>query len=416
MGAVPAELQRVFGLNYVQVKEVIDEMLEEGCLVYQSGVKYAYVRTFEERFRDYLESVSKQEIAELWGADPEGNWKLEVKLRCMALRLIISEQSASPTLLQRKLPIGYSQACGFIEWMEKLEFISVQTPRGRLVYITSAQLDEIIDGAPLDNDGETDGEQTSDEESEEDGVENEGDGGGDTPFTDGGGILEFSDKVDLRGMPMSDDEWDDYDNPDYLDHSDEGEKEEVDEEERKKRIDDMFDSLFGHMEKYEDDEEDYDDEDYDDEDEEDDRYFDDEQLGDADDDDYFEKQNAAWDGAFDDYDKRFKSAITRMAIVLSNIAYEKSQPVSPRVPPEHTLWENEDEFADEVMKRFERIVKSDKNMSRSDAIKKAETYLEGVRDTHDGKMMQVYERLVYEMKNFGEYAYNRLKKQFFGDE
>lgn len=372
-GAEPAELQRVFGLNYGQVREVLDEMLEEGCLVYKSGVKYAYVRTFEERFRDYLDSVSKQELSELWGVDPEGNWKLEVKLRCMALRLVISEQAASSTLLQRKLPIGYGQACGFINWMEKLEFISAQTPRGRIVYITSEQVDAIIDGTPFD----ADGEQTSEAVSKEQDDADEEDGGGDTPFNDGGGILKFSDEVDLRGMPMSDDEWDDYDNPDYLDHSDE--------------------------------DEDYDDEDYDDEDDE-------EPLGDVDDDDYFEKQNALWDKTIADFDRKIKGVITRMAIALSNIAYKKSQPVSPRVPPEHTLWDNEDEFAAIVMERFERIVKSDKNMSRADGIKKAETYLEAVRDTHDGKMMQVYERLVFEMKNFDEYAYNNLKKKYFGGE
>ena len=53
-------------------------------------------------------------------------------------------------------------------------------------------------------------------------------------------------------------------------------------------------------------------------------------------------------------------------------------------------------------------------MGQKGAVKKAETYLEAVRDTHDGKMVEVYERLVYEIKNISSYLYKQLKKQYFG--
>ena len=53
-------------------------------------------------------------------------------------------------------------------------------------------------------------------------------------------------------------------------------------------------------------------------------------------------------------------------------------------------------------------------MGQKGAVMKAETYLEAVRDTHDRKMVQVYERLVYELKNTSSYLYRQIKKHFFG--
>lgn len=112
---------------------------------------------------------------------------------------------------------------------------------------------------------------------------------------------------------------------------------------------------------------------------------------------------------------KHKQAMQNLVSVLSKIADKKKAPINADEMPLHPSWDNEDEFADVVMERMEHLIKSDKRMGQQGAVKKAETYLEAVRDTHDRKMVQVYERLVYEIKNTSNYLYGQLKKQFFGE-
>ncbi|MDE6058729.1 MAG: hypothetical protein K2G44_01665 [Clostridia bacterium] len=87
-------------------------------------------------------------------------------------------------------------------------------------------------------------------------------------------------------------------------------------------------------------------------------------------------------------------------------------PIAVDAIPVHSFWDDEEEFAQAVIERIECLVKSDMKMGRQGAVKKAEAYLEAVRDTNDRKKIQVYERLVYELKNTSSYLYGRLKKQF----
>lgn len=110
-----------------------------------------------------------------------------------------------------------------------------------------------------------------------------------------------------------------------------------------------------------------------------------------------------------------KDAMQNLVSVLNKIADKKKAPITADEMPLHPSWTNEDEFADVVMERMERLIKSDKRMGQVGAVKKAETYLEAVRDTHDRKMVQVYERVVYEIKNTSSYLYGQLKKQYFGE-
>lgn len=110
-----------------------------------------------------------------------------------------------------------------------------------------------------------------------------------------------------------------------------------------------------------------------------------------------------------------KEAMQNLVSVLNKIADKKKAPITADEMPLHPSWDNEDEFAQVVMERMERLIMSDKRMGQVGAVKKAETYLEAVRDTHDRKMVQVYERVVYEIKNTSSYLYGQLKKQFFGE-
>ncbi|MDE7452875.1 MAG: hypothetical protein K2N22_00520 [Clostridia bacterium] len=77
------------------------------------------------------------------------------------------------------------------------------------------------------------------------------------------------------------------------------------------------------------------------------------------------------------------------------------------------LWESEEAFDAAVKERIIKLVKSDIKMGKSGAVKKAEQWLEAVKDTSDKKMIKVYEELVEVIKNTSNYLYAQLKKQIF---
>lgn len=105
-----------------------------------------------------------------------------------------------------------------------------------------------------------------------------------------------------------------------------------------------------------------------------------------------------------------KNAAQNLVNALSRVAEKKSAPVTCEDAPGWSLWSDK-EFEEVIIERLERIIKSDRRMGRQGAIKKAETYLEAVRDTHDRKMVQVYERIVYELKSITDVFYRQLKKE-----
>lgn len=102
--------------------------------------------------------------------------------------------------------------------------------------------------------------------------------------------------------------------------------------------------------------------------------------------------------------------------VILKIIEIKSQPVSAFNEPDRSLWQDDDEFNAEVFSRIEKLVQSDRKMGLKGAIKKAETYVEAVRDTHDRKMVQLYENIVYRLKSTTNYQFNLVKKYLFPDE
>ena len=114
-------------------------------------------------------------------------------------------------------------------------------------------------------------------------------------------------------------------------------------------------------------------------------------------------------------DAGFKAQAQILKSTLHSIMDKKSENTSADNVPAHWLWPDEEVFVQTVLNRMELLIKSDKKMGQRGAVKKAEAYLEAVRDTNDEKMVQVYERLVYEVKNTSSYMYCQLKKQFFAE-
>lgn len=108
-----------------------------------------------------------------------------------------------------------------------------------------------------------------------------------------------------------------------------------------------------------------------------------------------------------------REAAQKLVDILSAVRDEKSAPVTPYKAPDISLWEDdEEEFTNAVTERLERLIKSDENMDLQAAIDKAECWLEAVRDTHDRRMVQVYEWLVYELKGHNRFSYEFMKKRF----
>ena len=251
------------------------------------------------------------------------------ELRYKALKLSIEQNSASVSLFQRTLPIGYIEACRLVDWMESMGYISIsEGAKPRRVLITQEEFDKLYNSTHIEGSTYFD----SDDEHDTD---------IDKMFDD---YEKFLNKHFISGGT------DDDDNPEDED------------------IDGDVINLF-HSDKDE---------------------------CDLPEDNHKPNNN-----------------MQELVNILDKIANKKKAPVSADVVPSHNLWLDEKEFGEVVMERLRWIIESDKRMGQKGAVKKAETYLEAVRDTHDRKMVQVYERLVFELKNTSVYLYNQLKKQFF---
>lgn len=110
-----------------------------------------------------------------------------------------------------------------------------------------------------------------------------------------------------------------------------------------------------------------------------------------------------------------QNALFNLVSALRLVVRCKSGPVSSETIPPRSLWPDGEQFKKEVFARIDRIILSDRNMGRQGAVKKAEACLEGVRDTHDRAMVEVYERVVYELKHISDYMFRQYKRELCGD-
>ena len=80
---------------------------------------------------------------------------------------------------------------------------------------------------------------------------------------------------------------------------------------------------------------------------------------------------------------------------------------------EHPLWESESEFNKALIEQEMLIITSDVSLNLQGALAKAEVCLGEARAAADEKMVQVYEKLVYNLKHMSPYQYAALKKWYF---
>lgn len=146
--AEAADLQNEFEISYKDAKEIIDELAGEGHLVYSGGVKYSYISKTEtaQEGGDRKYSISKftGNYKNCFKDDDKKDDSDEWEQRSEALQLCIQMQQASVSFIQRRMPVGYIEACKLIDWMEEMGFISESnglTPRR--VLITQEEFDKL---------------------------------------------------------------------------------------------------------------------------------------------------------------------------------------------------------------------------------------------------------------------------------
>lgn len=384
-GAEIAVLQQKFNIPYKEVKAVIDELVAKGTLVFESGVKYSYKKKSDTTLED-----SKAELE---------------RRRAEAIRKVhenLSDDDEEEDDAEEKAAA------------ERRAYLEAR--RQELIRRMQAEVENDDDE---DDDDDDDSEiEDIDEDIEEDELRYKAlkliiDKGVATvsmfqrtfpigyirsckliDWMESKGYVSASDGSTPRKVLITKEELDKLYSGSLLVDEDDDDDEDLD-----------IDAKFAEYEKFL--EEHFADDDSDDEDEEDEVY-----------DNIINRifHSDADESETNDSDSvERKAAMQNLASVLNKIADKKKAPITADEMPSHPSWDNEDEFADVVMERMERLIKSDKRMGQQGAVKKAETYLEAVRDTHDRKMVQVHERLVYEIKNTSNYLYGQLKKQFFGE-
>lgn len=176
-------LQKKYGIPYGELKAVIEEMVVKGELKYMGGISYEYAyvsggrgnsysrpgdkkgfkgATFEEylnerrnRFPNSEDLSPPTQTKSIFNVDFDINDEEELRKR--ALKLCIERNSASASLLQRCLPIGYVRACRVIDWMEERGYVSpAEGIKPRNILINEEEYENIFNVPEIDFDEDDD--------------------------------------------------------------------------------------------------------------------------------------------------------------------------------------------------------------------------------------------------------------------
>lgn len=119
-------IQQKFGLTYPEAKAIIDELVADNILKYESGIRYVLVNGGRRKLSD------------------------EEALCLKVLKLCIDKDYASASLIQRVFPVGYIKACKLIDWMEQKGYISeYRDDRTRKILITEEEFNKLYDNPDL---------------------------------------------------------------------------------------------------------------------------------------------------------------------------------------------------------------------------------------------------------------------------
>ena len=384
------ELQLKFGISYLAVRKLVAEMLKNETAEAvgdgyrfrppsaDSPAEYCLFLSEEERIERVKSRFENCRYLCARNSQPDESDELLYK----ALWICLQSNCASASFIQRKMGIPYARADKIISWMEKMEYVSKAFgPMSRRLLVCK---DEYIftygnPDNPVLKPEFADEPQSSDSDGEDSedlcarfGIELDEDDDD-----------EFADEI----RPLRDFEVD-------LGDDEDDEDDEDDDDDGHPTVHESFARFRRRLEAMQ-------------------RIR--EERENPDNRDGIEElfRSRADEAKKNEADKT--ESVGHLASVLGFVSGKRQRPVTGESEPEHNLWPNEKEFADAVMERLKKLIRTDEKMARAGAIKKAELYLEAVRDTHDGKMLQLYERLVYELKACSNYLYNQLRKQVWED-
>lgn len=363
-------------MSYTQACSAVDKLVAEGVVTFNSGV-YRLVENAEERTqKNGLESLSEsiEYFKNRQAANDESKMsKEEFILRVRVLWQAIEYGTASASLIQRWFDVGFLKACTLLEWMQQKGYISeYRGASKREMLITAEQFDLLYGDVELDLDEDA---AVADDSDEDAAVVDDGDDEDlwaeiDDIFKEEDEDDETDDK-DRQTSDLTDGELDGELTDDELT----GDGELTEGEKCRKRLIEQFEKTVERT---------------------------------------LSQKDLCKVGqvGFDEYGWTIAAPdeAGRLIAAIKLVRHAKSQPVSTDAQPDHSLWTDEGEFESAVFEVMCNIVKSGKRIGRSRAIRIAEIRLDGVRDTHDRARVQLYERVVYELKKLSvrEYGYLRV--------
>lgn len=139
-------LQRKLSIGYAFAYRILEWMVEQGFI--DKGLKKDYIKrtliTPEEyeRFRDSIDISVKELVKEK--VEEVRTIEIDEELYKRALRLSVEEESASFSMFQRKLYIGFNKAGAILERMEADGFVEpFSGAKARRVLLTKEKFKEI---------------------------------------------------------------------------------------------------------------------------------------------------------------------------------------------------------------------------------------------------------------------------------
>ena len=125
-------IQRKFRISYHKACEIVDKMEEDGLVSKWEEGKKREVLIEDYNFETPPPAKVEQEIQ---SPDPV-EYKINEEEYKKAVLLVLQNQKASPSFLQRKMIIGYVKASMFLDKMEQDGIVSVPEKGQRTVLIS----------------------------------------------------------------------------------------------------------------------------------------------------------------------------------------------------------------------------------------------------------------------------------------
>lgn len=139
---------------------------------------------------------------------------------------------------------------------------------------------------------------------------------------------------------------------------------------------------------------------------------------------YFEEEDEELDEKFVEYEKYLRQQLTdegrqdeieatqmeKLSEFMKDLLREESIILPWEEIPEHPSWCDENDFMRVCAEKLMGIVNTNKKSGRQGALKKARALLEKMRQSKDRAMIEVYECIVFELKNISNYYYIKIRE------